>query len=199
MTALSTSTLQAMESSQGFESFIKEEVTLISSLNDARIQQMMDYSKNFLDKVFPLSKGSHKDVRNYVVYYQHLLAFFEDGSQAGLKQPKQFVALSGHKENPTSIVLKNADGFHVEVIFNAHGKRGSRDKANVDDIQIETKSMDLGDVTIAANDEQTDSHWFSMVRGDSEITTNRAGQRICRCVDQRKHFTGKDGEEYRIG
>ena len=182
----------------GFESFIKEEVTLISSLNDARIQQMMDYSKQFLDKIFPLSKGSHKDVRNYVVYYQHLLAFFEDGSQAGLKSPKQFVALSGHKENPTSVVLKNDEGYHVEIIFNPNGKRGRRDAACVDDIQVETKAMKMGDVTIAANDEPSRTHWFSMVRGDSEITTTKAGQRICKCVEKAKSFTGKDGEDYRV-
>jgi malate synthase len=199
MTALSTSNLNTVDNEQGFESFIKEEVTMISSLNDARIQQMMDYSKQFLDKVFPLSKGSHKDVRSYVVYYQHLLAFFEDGTQAGLKHPKQFVALSGHKEDPTSVVLQNHDGAHVEIIFNANGKRGSKDLAHIDDIQIETKSMDLGDISIAANDEVDQTHWFSMVRGDSEITTHKSGKRICRCVDTKKAFTGKDGEEYRIG
>ncbi len=193
MTALATSQLNP-----GFESFIKEEVTLISSLNDARVQQMMDYSKAFLDKVFPLSKGSHKDVRSYVVYYQHLLAFFEDGTQTGLKDPQQFVALSGHKENPTSIVLKNDEGFHVELIINPNGKRGRRDTASIDDIQVEIKGMDLGDVTIAANDEGNQSHWFSMVRGDSVISTNKQGRRICKVLDAHKEFTGKEGEPYRI-
>ncbi len=199
MTALSTSNLQMLDNDHGFESFIKEEVTLISSLNEARIQQMMDYSKQFLDKVFPLSKGSHKDVRSYVVYYQHLLAFFEDGSQAGLKNPKQFVALSGHKEDPTSVVLKNDQGFHVEVIFNPNGKRGAKDKASIDDIQVETRSTNQEDFTLATTSDCNDSFWFSMVRGDSEITTTKAGKRICRLVDQRKQFTGKDGEEYRVG
>ena len=199
MTALSTSNLHLMENDQGFESFIKEEVTLISSLNEARIQQMMAYSKQFLDKVFPLSKGSHKDVRSYVVYYQHLLAFFEDGSQAGLKNPQQFVALSGHKEDPSSVVLKNDQGFHVEVIFNPNGKRGAKDKASIDDIQVEARSTNQDDFSLATNNDQKESFWFSMVRGDSEITTTKAGKRVCRLVDQRKHFTGKDGAEYRIG
>ena len=193
MTALATNQLNP-----GFENFIKEEVTLISSLNDARIQQMMDYSKQFLDKVFPLSNGSHKEVRSYVVYYQHLLAFFEDGTQSGLKDPQQFVALSGHKENPSSILLKNSEGFHVELIINPNGKRGRLDKASIDDIQVETKGMDLGDVTIAANDEGTPTQWFSMVRGDSQITTSKEGRRICKVVETNKDFTGKDGELYRV-
>jgi malate synthase len=193
MTALNNSLID-----QGFETFIKEEVTMISSLNDARVEQMMAYSKQFLDKVFPLSSGSHKDVRSYVVYYQHLLAFFEDGSQSGLRDPHQFVALSGHKEYPSSIVLKNQDGFHVELIINANGKRGRRDKAGIDDIQVETKQMHLGDVTIAAHNEPDRAYWFSMVRGDSEITTTKQGQRICKVVEKNKEFTGKDGELYRV-
>jgi malate synthase len=185
---------------QGFESFIIEEVSMISSLNDARIKQMMDYSKAFLDKVFPLAQGSHSQVRSYVVYYQHLLAFFEDGTQSGLKNPKQFVALSGHKEKPGSIVLKNDEGYHIEIIINANGKRGRKDCAHIDDIQVETPTRELENLTIAANDEfNAKNHWFSMVRGDSEIMTDRNGKKICRCVDRRKAFTGKDGEEYLIG
>ena len=199
MIALATSNLQTLENDHGYESFIKEEVTLISALNEARIQQMMDYSKQFLDKVFPLSKGSHKAVRSYVVYYQHLLAFFEDGSQAGLRNPQQFVALSGHKEDPSSVLLKNDQGFHVEVIFNPNGKRGTKDKAGIDDIQVQTHSVNQDDFSLATADSNHDSYWFSMVRGDSEITTTKTGKRICRLVDQCKQFTGKDGEEYRIG
>jgi hypothetical protein len=193
MTALATNQLNP-----GFESFIKEEVTLISSLNDMRIQQMMAYSKQFLDKVFPLSNGSHNDVRSYVVYYQHLLAFFEDGTQSGLKDPQQFVALSGHKENPSSILLKNREGFHVELIINPNGKSGRLDKACIDDIQVETKGMELDEVTIAANNEGTPTQWFSMVRGDSQITTSKEGRHICKVVETHKDFTGKDGELYRV-
>jgi len=193
MTAQPTTELEL-----GFESFIKEEVALISSLNEARIQQMMNYSKQFLDKAFPLSKGSHKDVRSYVVYYQHMLAFLEDGTQTGLKNPQQFVALSGHKENPGSIVLKNEDGHHVEIIINPNGKRGKRDLAHVDDIQVETQTIENSDMTIAANDASS-NQWFSMVRGDTEISTDGNGKRICHCIDRSKQFTSKDGEEYRIG
>lgn len=193
MTALAKNHLN-----QEFETFIKEEVAMISSLNDSRIEQMMAYSKQFLDTVFPLANGSHKDVRSYVVYYQHLLAFFDDGSQTGLKDPQQFVALSGHKEYPSSIVLKNQQGYHVELIINANGKRGRKDKASIDDLQVETKQMDLGDITIAANDENMTTSWFSMVRGDSEITTTKQGHCVCKVVGKDKEFTGKDGQPYRV-
>jgi len=186
-----------MKSTLGFDDFIKEEVSILSALNEQRLQEVMTYSKQFLDKVFPLENGSHQDVSSYVIYYKHLLAFFPDGSKSGLKQPKQFVALSGHKSEPTSIVLKN-DGFHVELIFNKNGSRGIKDIAGIDDIQVETTRVNFGG-EVAANDENTQQktrHWFSMMRNDDELVFDAKGQQVCRCVDVPKAFTDKDGEDY---
>lgn len=98
------------------------------SINDA---------KAFLDEQFPLESGSHKDVKSYVVYYHHLLAFFNDGSQSGLVNPKHFVALCGHKCEPDSIVFKR-NNFHVEIAINKKGNIGVTDPAHVQDIRIET-------------------------------------------------------------
>lgn len=181
----------------GFDNFIKEEVSILKALNDKRMQELMTYSKSFLDKVFPLENGSHQQVSSYVIYYNHLLAFFPDGQKSGLENPSQFVALSGHKSEPTSIVLKN-DGFHVEMIFNKNGARGIKDLAGIDDIQVETTKANFGTET-AANDElSTGKRWFSMIRSDDELVYDDAGNQVCRCVDVKKAFTDKYGEDYQI-
>lgn len=191
-------TAQTIE--HGIEEFIKEEVALISSLNDARVQQMMNYSKKFLDTAFPLATGSHKDACSYVVYYQHLLVFLADGSQSGLKHPQQFVALSGHKESPDAVLLKSDDGVHVELVFNANGKRGALDTAGIDDIQVEASGADLGDIKVSHRKTLgSGAKWFSMVRGDSRVSTNKDGHQHCEYIEQPKHFTDKNGEEYRVG
>lgn len=70
-----------------------------------------------LDQHFALQNGSHKDVKQYVIYFCHIMAFFEDGSHCGLESPKQFVAYLGYKDTPESIVLKGNDG-HIELILN---------------------------------------------------------------------------------
>ncbi|MDC2890611.1 malate synthase [Psychrosphaera sp. 1_MG-2023] len=181
----------------GFDQFINEEVSILAELNEKRVLEIMTYSKSFLDKVFPLESGSHRDVSSYVIYYTHLLAFFPDGSKSGLSHPKQFVALSGHKSEPTSIVLKN-DGFHVELIFNKNGTRGIKDIAGIDDIQVETNKLNFGGEN-AANDETTEQktrHWFSMIRNDDEMVYDAKGKQLCRCVDVPKAFTDKNGEDY---
>lgn len=183
-------------SNLGFDNFIQEEVAILSELNDQRMKELMAYSKGFLDKVFPLENGSHKNVSSYVIYYNHLLAFFPDGSKSGLESPKQFVALSGHKAEPTSIVLKS-DGFHVELIFNKNGSRGIKDIAGIDDIQVETNKMTFSK-TEAANDENHQRHWFSMVRSDDELVYDAEGKQVCRCVDLPKAFTDKYGNDYSL-
>jgi malate synthase len=108
------------------------------------------HAKEMLDQRFPLTQGSHTDVKNYVVYYHHLLAFFKDGSQSGLKNPGQFVALCGHKCSPDSILLKESD-LHVEIIFDANGVMGRKDQANIQDIQIETNHATIIEFTPTSN------------------------------------------------
>lgn len=70
-----------------------------------------------LDQYFALQSGSHKDVKEYVIYFRHIMAFFADGTHCGLAQPKQFVAFAGHKDTPASIVLKE-NNVHIELVLN---------------------------------------------------------------------------------
>jgi malate synthase len=70
-----------------------------------------------LDTYFPLQNGSHKDVKQYVVYFRHIMAFFENGSHCGLENARQFKGYLGQSERPAAILLKQ-DNMHVEVILN---------------------------------------------------------------------------------
>lgn len=80
-----------------------------------------------LDQNFPLQNGSHKDVKEYLIYFCHVMAFFEDGSHCGLAYSKQFVAFSGHKEKPESIVLKGNNRL-IEVILKHRGNNNQARK-----------------------------------------------------------------------
>jgi malate synthase len=171
---------------QPLDAFIHQEISTIHALNDQHLQQILDYSKGFLDKHFPLAQGSHRDVRSYVVYYQHLLAFMADGSQTGLANPSQFVALSGSRQKPQSILLRSA-GRHVELWFGHCGMHQGKDGAGIADIQLELieSQLDMTD-----NQQATDaSRWFSMVRGQlSQDGCNHGRKPRC--------YTSKEGQDY---
>jgi len=164
---------------QMLDHFIRQEMNAISALNDSHLRQILDYSKGFLDKVFPLEQGSHKDVQSYVVYYQHLLAFLKDGSNSGLADPTQFVALCGPKQKPQSVLLRG-EGRHVELIFCGSGQHGARDNAGIEDIQLE----------IAAEQQELSPRWFSMM--DGQLRSDQLQRCHGSC------FTAKDGGDYQL-
>ena len=169
--------------------------------NQARGNHVISYAKTFLDETFALDHGSHVDVTSYLVYYQHLLAMFPDGSTQGLRDPGQFVALSGHKEQPTAVVLKN-NGLHVVLEFDRNGSNGAKDLAGLQDIQIEsalTTIMDFED-SVSAVDAQDKievyRHWLGLMQGNLETSFDKNGETVTRQLAKDKRFTCKDGNDY---
>ncbi|MGI2261556.1 malate synthase [Shewanella sp. GXUN23E] len=142
--------------------------------NTDHSSEMLDSARRFLDEHCPLAQGSHQDVTSYVVYYQHLLAFFADGSQSGLKTPSQFVALSGHRDEPSALVFKVGE-VHIEVSFDRTANNPNA--AHIEDIQVETSLTKSISCRI----------WLSLLHGarSADAMGNRA-------------FTAKDGQAYHL-
>lgn len=167
--------------------------------NQARGNKVIQFAKNFLDETFPLDEGSHQDVTSYLVYYQQLLAMFDDGTTTGLKNPRQFVALCGHKEQPTDIVLKN-NGLHVVLEINRNGMNGCRDLAGIEDIQIEsalTTIMDFAEEQNTCADKlNIYRNWLGLMQGNLHAEFDKNGEHIDRKLLHDKRFTCKDGDDY---
>ena len=118
--------------------------------NVARRNRAVALGKDFLDAVFPLYAGSHREVQSYMVYYENLMAILADGSSVGLKAPSQFIAKCGPKDNPEGIALRN-NGLHIEILLDKNGPSGQRDLAGVDDILVEGVDIDLMDRELQAS------------------------------------------------
>ena len=185
----------------GTDVIAHSEQDLAGGHNTQRGQQVIAKAKDFLDNTFPLDEGSHHDVTSYVVYYHHILAFFADGHQTGLKTPCQFVALNGQKAEPESILLKN-NGLHVEIKFDRNGKNGIHDKANIDDIIIEsalTTIMDCEDSVAAVDAEdklEIYQNWLGLMQGTLETRFEKDGETHTRRMNPDRIFTDLEGETY---
>ena len=179
------------------------ELATSKGYNSIRGDQVISKAKAFLDEVFPLETGSHNDVTSYVVYYHHLLAFFDDGSQSGLKQPCQLVAVNGQRSEPEAILLKN-NGLHVEIQFDRNGKNGAKDKANINDIVIESALSTIIDCedSVAAVDAEDKievyRNWLGLMQGTLEASFEKDGQRQTRRMNPDRIFTDLDNQEYRV-
>lgn len=165
-----------------------------------RGEKVIKFAKNFLDETFPLAKGSHKAVTSYLIYFDNLLAIFDDGKTSGLANSAQFFGYNGSKSDPESIFLRN-NGLHIEIQFNANGKIGSSDKAHIDDIQLEsalTTIMDCEDSVSAVDTEDKLTiyrNWLGLTLGNLKVTFSKDGNLITRKLDADKHLTGRDGED----
>ncbi|PYF78407.1 malate synthase [Marinomonas alcarazii] len=180
-----------------------DELATGKAYNPARGDAVIAKAKEFLDEVFPLESGSHKDVISYVVYYHHLLAFFQDGSQTGLKQPCQLVAVNGQRSEPEAVLLKN-NGLHVEIQFDRNGQNGVKDPANINDILIESALstiMDCEDSVAAVDAEDKIDvyrNWLGLMQGTLEASFEKDGQMQTRRMNPDRIFTDLDNQEYRL-
>lgn len=122
----------------------------------------------FLDDAFPIQNASHGDAEKYVVSGGHLII---DGNP--LLMPEQFVGYTGNAAKPETILLKN-NGLHVELVFNKDHPIGSRDRASLADVRLESAVsaiMDCEDSVACVDAEDkvlAYTNWLGLMRGDLE-------------------------------
>jgi len=136
-----------------------------TGINAARRDRVVRCAKDFLDKTYPLTEGSHRDAVSYMVYFQNLLVILADGSTTGLQQPKQFVGKNGPTDKPDSILLEH-NGTHTEIQFDCNGRNGSSDLASIDDIQLQSVNYKLFDFNASSVNQKcsTYSNWVQIVK-----------------------------------
>ncbi len=167
--------------------FIAQAVFAVEAVSANQPKEKQCKSKQLLDRLFPLEHGSHQDVTSYVIDYRHVMAYFKDGGHSGLKHNKHFVAYTGEKENPASILFRDESGSHLEVIFGCQKGTGCVELTQISDIQLETRTTfcpTMGDSATAMR------HWISLVKGDQN------GQP--KACSEDKEYTAKNGEDYNL-
>ncbi|KOO04797.1 malate synthase [Vibrio nereis] len=166
--------------------FIAEAVFAVEKMDSKQTSEKQVKAKQLLDRLFPLEEGSHQDVTAYVIDYRHVMAYFKDGRHSGLKHPKHFVAFSGEKESPASILFRDGTGSHVELTFGKQKGTGCVQLVQIADIQLETCTMfPQGVSEVAAM-----RHWISLVKGDEQ-----GKPRAC---TEEKEYTAKNGDDYQL-
>ncbi|GLO60870.1 malate synthase [Vibrio sp. MACH09] len=167
-------------------SFIAEAVFAVESLKDQQAKEKQVKAKQLLDTLFPLDSDSHSNVTSYILNGRHLMAFFAKGKHCGLAKAGQFVAYTGHRDYPDSILLRGKDGSHIEVSFKQGSNQGNCKAVEISDIQLETcATFNHGS---SEQPSETMRHWISLLKSDQN------GQPRAKSDD--KDFTAKNGENY---
>ena len=168
-----------------------------SGYDKERGAQVIAYAREFLDEVFPLTIGSHRDAVNYQVYYRHFFVTLSDGSCAGLLDPKQFIGHVGAQSEPSVLLLKN-NGLHVEIQIDPASPIGKDDPASIVDIEIEsavTTIMDCEDsVACVDAEDKVDMYrnWLGLMQGDLTESFSKGDRKITRQLEADRIYTARD-------
>ena len=169
------------------------------SYNPIRGQHVVNYCREFLDKYFPLEKGSHKDTVSYVINDNSLQVTLSNDEKTKLKDDSKFVGYQGQLDNPLCILLKN-NNLHVEIIIDKSGVIGAKDPAGINDIIIESALTTIQDCedSIAAVDAEDKvlayRNWLGLMKGDLQDTFEKNGKKITRQLNSDKVYQSKNGE-----
>ena len=147
----------------------------------ARGKRVISWAKDYLDKVVPLAHGSHSQVVSYQTKNNQLVP--------ALAFPEQYVGMNQNKDNEIVELFLIKNGLHIIIKINSTGKIGSDDKANVDDIILESAVsviMDCED-SVAAVDASDKvlayKNWLGLMRGDLHESVTKAGKTFDRVLN----------------
>jgi malate synthase len=165
--------------------------TKSDSYNPIRGNKVIEYARNFLDKTFPLTNGSWKDVSKISL------------DNISLKNKAQLIGYNGTKENPVSILLKN-NNLHVDIIIDAKNKIGSTDRAHISDVVIESAISTIVDNedSVAAVDAEDKvrcyRNWLGIMKGTLQTEMIKNGKKFIRKLNPDRVYESLNGKKIKL-
>jgi len=159
--------------------------------NSVRGNKVIEYAMKFLDKTFPLTDGSWKDVSKISI------------DKISLKNKAQLIGYNGTKEDPTSVLLKN-NNLHVDIIFDAKSKIDSKDKAHISDVIIESAISTIVDNedSVAAVDAEDKvkcyRNWLDIMKGTLQTEVEKNGKKFIRKLNADRTYEGVSGQKIKL-
>lgn len=171
--------------------------------NPVRGDKVIAWARDFLDKHFPLTHGSHKDAAQYAVLDGGLVINQIDGSLSMLATPDQFAGYTGDADDPSGVLLKH-NGLHVEIQIDREHSVGSTDAAGVKDVCLESALTTIQDCedSVAAVDAADKAvvyrNWLGLMKGDLEESFNKGGSILKRTLNPDREFINANGETFSL-
>ncbi|MDY0225409.1 MAG: malate synthase G [Desulfomicrobium apsheronum] len=170
--------------------------TRSGAYNPVRGAKVVEFAGRFLDKVLPLSRGSHADVQEYHLTQtdsgREVEAELPDG-KTSLLNPRAFAGFA-----PGVLLFRN-NGLHIELHFDRDHPVGKAHPAGLKDVVLEaamTTIVDFEDSIAAVDGEdkaQTYANWLGLLRGDLKASFPKGGKTVSRSLNPDRTYTAPDG------
>ena len=166
--------------------------------NPIRGDRVIAWARRFLDRVAPLTRGSHADAAQYWVSGGALAVTLKNGSTQCLGDASQFAGYRGEPTSPSAVLLLN-HGLHIEIRIDRGHPVGKVDGAGVRDIVLEaatTTIMDLED-SVSCVDAEDKVHayrnWLGLIKGTLTASFDKGGRTVDRAMNAPREYTAPDG------
>jgi malate synthase len=173
-----------------------------TSFNPVRGAKVIAKAGKFLDDVFPLAYGTHRDVTGYDVDESsspaRLQITLSDGRTTELAQPGQF---AGHDQKAvTLLLLLKSNGLHVELQIDSTHPVGKLSASGMKDVILESALTTIQDcedsvAAVDASDKVTVyRNWLGLIKGDLSASFNKGGKTLTRKLNPDRNYTDPNGK-----
>ncbi len=163
-----------------------------------RGEEVIKFTKKFLDKHFTLKKKSWSQVSKIIIEKKNLvLNLINDNTT--IKDNNKFIGYRGKKDKPTAIILKN-NNLYVEIIINPEAFSAKSDPAGISDIILESAVTTICDhedsvAGVDAHDKVIGyRNWLGLMKGDLKAEFDKNGKKLIRKLNPDRKFILKSGE-----
>ena len=167
-----------------------------------RGEEVIKFSRIFLNNYFPINKFHWKDITGFSIKEGQLL-IEKDHKSSHLVEEEKFVGHRGDTNKPSAIILKN-NNLHVEIIINPKAFSAARDAAGISDIILESAVSTICDHedSVAAVDAEDKincyRNWLGLMKGNLTAVFEKKGKTLERKLNPDRSYISKDGKGLKL-
>ena len=171
--------------------------------NSIRGNKVIEFSKDILDQIVPLSEGSFSDITGFEVEEGTVGFTMSDQTKGRLETPDKFIGFKGKKDNPSSILLKN-NNLHIEIQIDRNDSVGKDDPAGIKDILLESAITTIQDCedSVAAVDAKDKTlvykNWLGLMKGTLKETFVKGESKITRELNPDREYQDTEGNIFAL-
>ena len=171
----------------------------VKGYNKERGNKVINYVREFLDEIVPLSNSSWKKISEIKIKNEDAI-FLANNKEYYLKNKTQFIGFNAKKDKVSSILIKN-NNLHIDILINPDHIIGKSDKASISDVVVESALSTIIDNedSVAAVDAEDKvkcyRNWLGLMKGDLTANMEKNGKKITRKLNLDKSYISKNNKK----